>query len=99
MNAEFEAMSDDELAKVARLPAMTEASDESSIADYGADVTEAAMGITEAAFIDAILCAIEIVDKCARMPGGLRDVDLDGLAEAAWEVFSGSKMRKVGTGG
>jgi hypothetical protein len=29
------------------------------------------------------------------MPGGLRDVDLDGLAEAAWEVFRDEWRREV----
>jgi hypothetical protein len=33
----------------------------------------------------------------ARMPGGLRDIDLDGLAEAAWEVLV-DNMREAGGG-
>jgi hypothetical protein len=120
--------------------------DEVSFADrYGANVTEAAMGVTQATFIDTVRCTLEIVaqassqagklsaaearfletrdrilarrnpellerenaefeamtdaelDAIARRPGGLRPVDLDGLAEATWEVFVG-KMREAAGG-
>jgi hypothetical protein len=41
---------------------------------------------------------IELVAKCARMPGGLRDIDLDALASAAWETFV-DEMREACAGG
>jgi hypothetical protein len=48
--AEFEAMTDEELAVVAGLAPMAEGFDESSFADrYGADVTEAATGLMQSA--------------------------------------------------
>jgi hypothetical protein len=56
------------------------------------------MGVTEAAFVHTVRCTIEIVAKCVRMPGGLGAADLDGLAEAAWEVFV-NQMREACAGG
>jgi hypothetical protein len=57
----------------------------------------AAMGVTEAAFVHTVRCTIEIVAKCARMPGGLGAADL-ALTEAAWETFV-DEMREACAGG
>ena len=50
------------------------------------------------AALQATFMHLEIVAGCSRMPGGLRDVDLDGLTEAAWQVFVDG-MREACAGG
>ena len=57
----------------------------------------AAMGVTQATFIDAVRCALEVAAHASRGPGGLRPVDLDAMAEAAWETFV-EQMREASGG-
>ena len=52
-----------------------------------AETYDAAMTVTQVIFVDVVRCTQEIVSACSRGPGGLRDIDLDTLAEATWETL------------
>jgi hypothetical protein len=96
-NAEFEAMSDEELAVVAAGLAPPE----SNVVEFQrgksgplaeADPCSGGWGVTEAALFDAVRAVLEIVagDR-------LRSEELDCMTEAAWVVFI-DKMREAGGG-
>jgi hypothetical protein len=44
-------------------------------------------------------CTLEIVAQASRGPGGLRPVDLDGMAEACWQVFVDNMRETTSAGG